>query len=445
MSNATFVDSATFVADGVSSGTVTIPSTVVFGDLMVLAVSSTASHPPVLSGLVSGSVQVLSATHLIVFLLRAGESYGGGAVDLTWPGTTDVAVILMVARHAGDTPASLADVIDASASKVGSGLDPSCDDLAADVDGNMAIYFMQATSATAAVNHVAIAVGDVHADNTQFAALAGYSVGDQMSGSSGALTGSCDLSSAWITFLLFLKSSGPLAGAVSGGDAITGLATGGVTPANDNFIDAAVITGASGSTTGSNLGANPEINEPDNSYQPATNSVWWKWVAAYDGPATFDTIGSSNDSGPLDTVMDIWTGSDITSLALVGSDDDGGGSGASSFAWDASGGTTYYVRVYGYGPTDEGDIALNWTNLLDTNVGALVGGADLVGGGYARQAGALVAGAALAGGGYARVELAAGATLVGVGSLVYAGQGVLTGGGRVVALGGGPALGFIPG
>ena len=126
-------------------------------------------------------------------------------------------------------------------------------------------------------------------------------------------------------------------------------------PANDNFASATTISGASGSKTGSNVGATSQSGEPLLSvYSTAKTTVWWKWTAPSSGDVQIDTTGSS-----FDTQMGIYTGSSLSSLDLVAKDDDNGGNYASRAIFACNANTTYYICVGGYqGKT--GTVKLNW-------------------------------------------------------------------------------------
>ena len=133
-------------------------------------------------------------------------------------------------------------------------------------------------------------------------------------------------------------------------------------PANDNFASATTISGSSGSLSGSNVGATMETGETKPSTQSSsTGSVWYKWTAPASGNVTFDTIGSG-----FDTVLGVYTGTAVSSLAEVKSDDDSGDSTArtSKLTFPAVSGTTYRIAVYGYNGKN-GQFKLNW-NLLAT-------------------------------------------------------------------------------
>lgn len=133
-----------------------------------------------------------------------------------------------------------------------------------------------------------------------------------------------------------------------------------VLPSNDDFIDASEFSGDPTpgnpiTLTGTNVGATWEANEPSPPYSNiiTTSTVWWKWTPGVSGHYQMDTNGSS-----FDTILEIYTGSDIENLTLVERDDDGGEGRSSYIDWDAVAGTTYYFRVLGYS-NKNGDVTMN--------------------------------------------------------------------------------------
>jgi hypothetical protein len=60
-------------------------------------------------------------------------------------------------------------------------------------------------------------------------------------------------------------------------------------PANDNFASAQVISGTSGSVSGTNVGATVEPGEPTIQDNRGGASVWYKWVVPATGTYQFDT------------------------------------------------------------------------------------------------------------------------------------------------------------
>jgi len=126
-------------------------------------------------------------------------------------------------------------------------------------------------------------------------------------------------------------------------------------PPNDMFANATAISGTSGQTTGSNVGATKESGEPSHAGNAGGASVWWCWTAPASGQATINTNGSS-----FDTLLGVYTGSSVGSLTLVASDDDGGDGTQSLVTFNAVSGTTYRIAVDGYGGVT-GNITLNWS------------------------------------------------------------------------------------
>jgi len=117
-------------------------------------------------------------------------------------------------------------------------------------------------------------------------------------------------------------------------------------PSNDNFANAFTLTGSVINTTGSNVGATGEFSEPISIFIDVAplNSVWWKWTAPSSGNVNINTAGSN-----FDTVLDVYTGSSISSgLVSIASNDDSGGVNTSSVNFTTVSGTTYQISVDGY-------------------------------------------------------------------------------------------------
>jgi hypothetical protein len=124
-------------------------------------------------------------------------------------------------------------------------------------------------------------------------------------------------------------------------------------PPNDDFADAANLTGDTGSLGGLTIGASTEADEPEHSFGEGFPSVWYRWLAPSSGWATFETCGASYDS-----VLAVYTGSDLEQLVEVAANDDACGS-SSRVSFEASAGTVYSIAVSGYlGRT--GEFTLVW-------------------------------------------------------------------------------------
>ena len=137
-------------------------------------------------------------------------------------------------------------------------------------------------------------------------------------------------------------------------------------PANDNFASAQALSGATGSVSGTNVGATLQAGEPAPAGVPTEGSVWFNWTATGTGTATFNTLGSN-----FDTVLGVYVGSTLSGLTEIASNDDNPGYGGdpntrhdSLVSFNAVFGTTYRIAVSGFANgilTGFGSYALNWT------------------------------------------------------------------------------------
>ena len=138
--------------------------------------------------------------------------------------------------------------------------------------------------------------------------------------------------------------------ASSGGD--TG---GGSRASADDFASGTAISGASGQSKRSSIGAGKESGEPNHSGDNGGASVWWTWTAPATGTVTFDTRGSN-----FDTLLAIYTGTSLNRLLEIASNDDASdGTLQSEVRFSARRGQTYHVAVDGYGGKS-GTVVLNW-------------------------------------------------------------------------------------
>jgi hypothetical protein len=125
---------------------------------------------------------------------------------------------------------------------------------------------------------------------------------------------------------------------------------------NDNFANAFVLAGTSGSTNSSNVGATKEAGEPDHAGNAGGKSVWFAWTAPSSGIWTFNTSGSS-----FDTLLAVYTGSTVSALTVIASNDDANGTVTSQVSFNAAAGTIYRIAVDGYNGAS-GSIVLNWSS-----------------------------------------------------------------------------------
>src|SRR3712207_2048050 len=67
-------------------------------------------------------------------------------------------------------------------------------------------------------------------------------------------------------------------------------------PTNDDFDDAHVITGSSGSLfVGSTAGATRELDEPFHAGETKGETVWFQWVAPANTGVMFDTLETTGE------------------------------------------------------------------------------------------------------------------------------------------------------
>ncbi|MGH9849095.1 MAG: MSCRAMM family protein, partial [Blastocatellia bacterium] len=129
-------------------------------------------------------------------------------------------------------------------------------------------------------------------------------------------------------------------------------------PANDNFSNAQLISGSSGSVTGSNALATEQAGEPNHAGFAAGASVWYRWTAPASGPFIFSTAGSD-----FKTVLAVYTGGSVTALTLAQADISSGPEGSSLVTFNAVGGKTYRIAVDGLSGLSRftGSLRLNWS------------------------------------------------------------------------------------
>ena len=89
-------------------------------------------------------------------------------------------------------------------------------------------------------------------------------------------------------------------------------------PTNNYFVARTLLASNFTTVNGSNGGANLETNEPAHTGNTGSGSasVWWSWTPSQTGPVTLSTGGSS-----LDTILDVYTNSTLSTLSLVTNND----------------------------------------------------------------------------------------------------------------------------
>jgi uncharacterized delta-60 repeat protein len=151
-----------------------------------------------------------------------------------------------------------------------------------------------------------------------------------------------------------------------------------------------------GATNFDNTGATPSPGSPPIAGFAEVNPIWFQWTAPQPGEVTLDTLGSVDDvfGLPLDTVLGVFAGTNLTTLNQVAANDDlywinnnnpqpnesGSGDyalavgpggeavygydqnyyGPSGLRFNAEANTTYYIAVDTKVKTGPGLISLNW-------------------------------------------------------------------------------------
>jgi hypothetical protein len=124
-------------------------------------------------------------------------------------------------------------------------------------------------------------------------------------------------------------------------------------PANDDFANAAVIPASPPqSAFGNTRLASKQAAEPDHAGNPGGHSVWFSWTPATSGPVRIYTCSSFTNT---DTVLAVYTGSELGALTEVASNDEAAGpqmfpgcAGANSeVVIEAVAGTAYRIAVDG--------------------------------------------------------------------------------------------------
>jgi subtilisin family serine protease len=143
-------------------------------------------------------------------------------------------------------------------------------------------------------------------------------------------------------------------GSVTSNPALVRVDKVGINPDNDAFSQAENLPGAQGSISSNTRRATGEASEPDHcGVSSPQASLWYQWTAPVDGALSVDTHGSD-----FDTVLAIYTGSQLGNLTEQGCNDDDEDL-QSGLLVPVESGDSLYIAVDGF--ADEvGDILLNY-------------------------------------------------------------------------------------
>lgn len=148
-------------------------------------------------------------------------------------------------------------------------------------------------------------------------------------------------------------------------------------PVNDDYSAAVVLSGEEVTQAGTNTAATIEAGEPATGGAVRQQSVWYRWTAPHSGNAWIDTCAGAAG----DTFIGVYTGSELASLAQVGSADEGcsGPAGPSRVQFVATQGVEYAINVAVPGGTGAGDFTLTIATGPMISVGPVVSGSGFVG------------------------------------------------------------------
>lgn len=116
-------------------------------------------------------------------------------------------------------------------------------------------------------------------------------------------------------------------------------------PFNDDFATRARLNSDNVSARASTVGATREAGEPSPAgLSGGGGSVWWQWTSAVGGAVTISTTADST----INTVLAVYTGSELNALTPVASNDDAPGGGTNSrVTFTVQAGVNYQIAVEG--------------------------------------------------------------------------------------------------
>ena len=124
-------------------------------------------------------------------------------------------------------------------------------------------------------------------------------------------------------------------------------------PANDDFANALALSGSRLEVTGSTVAATREVGEGYHAGDGGSGSIWYSWSAPQDGDIRIETCGSD-----FDTVLAVYTGTSLSWLTEIASNDDDDCGRGSAVAFEVEAAVTYRIAVDGYGAGNVGEVRL---------------------------------------------------------------------------------------
>jgi hypothetical protein len=143
---------------------------------------------------------------------------------------------------------------------------------------------------------------------------------------------------------------------------------------NDFFESATVLTGNEDTISASNLNASNDGDIPTISvFTNLQAGVWFTWTPSFSGAAVIDTNFSEYQPEVAhDTLLVVYTGTALSNLVVVGSDDDSGHANNSKVSFTAVSGTPYKIWVGTYAGNRRGNITLSYYPATSPGVFSLV-------------------------------------------------------------------------
>ncbi len=127
-----------------------------------------------------------------------------------------------------------------------------------------------------------------------------------------------------------------------------------ISPTNDMFRHAVQLEGTSGFEAAVNDDATKEEGEPLHADNEGGHSIWYRWRAPANGSLQLNTRSSD-----FDTLLAVYTGSQLSNLTRVASNDDAEGQKTSALTMAVSSNQLYQIAVDGFGG-DSGQAGLQY-------------------------------------------------------------------------------------
>ena len=124
-------------------------------------------------------------------------------------------------------------------------------------------------------------------------------------------------------------------------------------PANDVFTAPQTLEGNQGSQLGTSKESSKEAGEPAHAGNPGGASVWYRWTATSSARLTISTYEAG-----FDTLLAVYTGSNVDALTEVASNDDHAGEN-SLVSFKVTAGTEYRIAIDGFN-NQRGWFKLRW-------------------------------------------------------------------------------------